>query len=90
MSDAFRNDPKFLALYHLPVTAIELSESAINRLGKSSIVTVGDCVDVFIVWQSGAMVSAPFELVEIMINEVAEKLKEFGYWGFVEKATAEE
>jgi DNA-directed RNA polymerase alpha subunit len=74
-------------LFEVPIEHLKLSvrgSSIIRRLG---ITTVGDCVDFYRRGMEGsASVAIRQQSVQIMYGEVQLKMKEYGYWSFIEAA----
>ncbi len=70
------------ALYTIPLTHLGLRASTVERLRAADIDNVGNLVDSFIHLKY-AMVSLRAGMLEIM-PEVREKLREHGYWSYVE------
>ena len=71
------------ALYMIPLTQLELDANLIEYLQAAGVVSVGDLVDIACLLRY-ATVSMPSEMMAIMNGEVKEKLREQGYWAYVE------
>lgn len=70
-------------LYETPIEELELSDTAINALKKTGITNVGDCID-FYLRLPDVLISARPVFFRVIRGEVKEKMKEHGYWTFVE------
>ncbi len=78
-----QSKPPHEHLYDVPIEQLELSVFAIKALKKTGMTTVGDCVD-FYVRGADAMISACHDFFIATAREVQEKMKEHGYWSYVE------
>ncbi|GAB4528912.1 MAG: hypothetical protein OHK0046_48310 [Anaerolineae bacterium] len=70
-------------LYNVSLEALDLSETATNLLMRTGITSVGDCIDFFIRLQN-ALVPAKPPFFSLLQNEVIPRLKELGYWQYVD------
>ena len=66
-------------LFNIPIETLGLSESAIKILGRVSVTSVGDWLDHFSRYGSGATIYTSYGFMQTMETEVLKKLVEHGY-----------
>ena len=70
-------------LYDVPIETLNLSDEAWKAVSRVGMTTVGDCIDHYQRYGNGAMICVPGLFMQIMENEVMEKIKAHGYWQYV-------
>lgn len=71
-------------LYEVRVEKLGLSVKALNAVKRTGITSIGDCVNFYHI-AAFAMIEVAYPVMNIMYGEVKEKLKEHGYWSYVER-----
>jgi DNA-directed RNA polymerase subunit alpha len=83
MTDA-QHDYKHL--YEVPIEELGLSDEAINSLKRTGMTTIGDCIDFYNRIKDALIPMRP-PFGSVMANEVAQKIKAYGYWIYVNDAS---
>jgi hypothetical protein len=71
-------------LYELSIENLGFSEIALDVLKETAMTSIGDCIDFY---RRGidALIPARPPFFSVMAGEVREKIKELGYWSYVEE-----
>jgi DNA-directed RNA polymerase alpha subunit len=80
----FWNEPEYQALHEIPIEQLGLSPETVHLLKETGITSIGDCVDLYHLFRY-ATVSISSRVVEVLVNDVKEKLQEHDYWKHVEE-----
>jgi hypothetical protein len=68
-------------LYEMPIEDLSLSQTAINKVKRTGITTVGDCIDFFERIEQGVFGGIrPDDSFEALFDDVKPKLEAQGYW----------
>lgn len=70
-------------LYEVPIEELGLSDGAIRALKIADCTSIGDCIDFYRRGMTNLVSARPAFFVA-MTEEVMQKVKEQGYWSYVE------